>query len=83
MRIRSASELWVSPLEANKKKGKPGEHSANGSQGICPLVDEMRPKCFCHELTSQSIALAVRYCLGDYGQCEHYRAYKKNKERPV
>jgi hypothetical protein len=39
------------------------------------MVRQMRPDCYCHELNSQSIELAVRFCLGQYDRCNHYRAF--------
>ncbi len=72
-RISSAILVRGHLLDEHSKESREEDSAQSGDhKGVCPLVRLMRPNCYCHELTSQSIELAVRYCLGDYDSCQHY-----------
>lgn len=40
---------------------------------FCPLLFNPELDCYCFDLDSQSIALALKYCHGNYLACEIYQ----------
>ena len=48
--------------------------------GTCPVLENPEPDCYCLNLTSLTIPLAVQYCLNDFRQCPIYRRYMKINE---
>ena len=46
-------------------------------QKFCPLLKNPEPDCYCFNLNSQTIPLAVKYCQGDYLGCDIYQRVKK------
>lgn len=49
----------------------PGE--APDDFDFCPLVDNPRPDCYCHNLNSQNAFLATRFCHGNFRNCDVYQ----------
>ena len=41
-------------------------------KGTCPVLENPEPDCYCINLTSLTIPIAVKYCLNDYRQCHIY-----------
>ena len=46
-----------------------------GSELICPLLDNPDPECFCLNMSSITIPLAVKFCLRDFRVCPIYKYY--------
>ena len=40
--------------------------------GMCPLLENPQPDCYCLKLTSLNIPRAVHYCLRDFRDCPIY-----------
>jgi hypothetical protein len=41
--------------------------------GTCPVLENPEPDCYCLNLTSLTIPMAVQYCLNDFRQCPIYK----------
>lgn len=39
----------------------------------CPFIKNARAECYCHEMNSRKITLAIRFCLKEYENCRIYR----------
>jgi hypothetical protein len=39
----------------------------------CPLIKDPAPDCYCVEMNNSKINLVMRYCSGDYKQCDIYK----------
>jgi len=57
----------------------PSASDGNG-KGTCPVLENPEPDCYCLNLTSLTVPLAVQYCLTDFRQCPIYRRYMKISE---
>ena len=44
----------------------------DGTDSMCPLLENPQPDCYCLKLTSLSIPRAVHYCLRDFRDCPIY-----------
>ena len=51
-----------------------------GIKETCPVLDNPEPDCYCLNLTSQTIPMAVHYCLSDFRQCPIYMRYMRLRE---
>jgi hypothetical protein len=51
--------------------------SDDGEKNFCPLLNDPEPDCYCFNMNSHTISLAVKYCQGDYLACDIYLRYKK------
>ena len=40
---------------------------------FCPLIDNPEPDCYCANLTSQKIPLALLFCQENYRECDIYQ----------
>ena len=47
----------------------PGERG----KATCPVLDDPEPDCYCLDLTSLQIHMAIQYCLGNFRQCPIYK----------
>ena len=41
--------------------------------GTCPVLDNPVSDCYCLNLTSLNIPMAIQYCLGDFRECPVYK----------
>ena len=39
----------------------------------CPLIENPHENCYCFDLRSCNVALAVEYCLHNFTECERYK----------
>ena len=44
----------------------------NGDHRLCPVLKNPEPDCYCMNLSSQAISLAVRFCILNYTKCDIY-----------
>jgi len=44
--------------------------------GLCPLVTEYHNECYCINMTSGNVLPAIRFCMGNYEECEIYKRKK-------
>lgn len=44
-------------------------------RGLCPFVKNPFPECYCFDMTSKNIDIAINYCGNNFQEC---RIYKKN-----
>jgi hypothetical protein len=45
----------------------------------CPFIKDPHPDCYCLEINNSKINLVMRFCSGDYEQCDIYkRILQKN-----
>ena len=44
----------------------------DGIDGMCPLLENPQPDCYCLKLNSLNIPRAVHYCLRDFRDCPIY-----------
>ena len=47
----------------------------DGKDVLCPVLDSPEPDCYCMNLTSRTIPLAVQYCLRDFRTCPIYQRF--------
>jgi hypothetical protein len=47
----------------------------NGTEEMCPVLDDPKPDCYCLNMTSMTILKAVQFCLRDFRQCPIYKRY--------
>jgi hypothetical protein len=60
----------MGPDEPQKTHGK--FFHSNGKK-LCPLVQETLECCYCSNLQSQNVSRAMRFCAGEYEECEVYK----------
>ena len=46
----------------------------------CPVLENPEPDCYCLNLTSLTVPMAVQYCLKDFRNCPIYKRYMKINE---
>ena len=46
-----------------------------GKGETCPILDNPDPDCYCLNLTSVNIPMAVHFCLRDFRDCPIYQKY--------
>lgn len=46
---------------------------------ICPFVKKRYDKCYCVDMDSRKTSLAIRYCMGNFEQCEIYKKLLKER----
>ena len=46
-----------------------------GIKEKCPVLENPEPDCYCTNLTSLNIPMAIQYCVRDFKQCPIYRRY--------
>jgi len=51
----------------------------NKKQQLCPMVANPGKSCYCRDMNSNKISMAVYYCLNHYRQCEIYRQMMRSK----
>jgi hypothetical protein len=39
----------------------------------CPVLENPEPDCYCLDMASLQIHMAIQYCLGNFTQCPIYR----------
>jgi len=44
-----------------------------GHRTTCPVLENPEPDCYCLDLTSLQIHMAIQYCLGNFIQCPIYK----------
>ena len=49
--------------------------NGDGTDDLCPLLENPQPDCYCLSLNSLNIPKAVHYCLRDFRQCPIYQRY--------
>jgi hypothetical protein len=49
------------------------EHGFEVDNNVCPFVANPFPECYCFDMTSLKIGLAVRYCMCKYIECEKFK----------
>jgi hypothetical protein len=49
--------------------------NGKGVEGVCWVLDNPEPDCFCLDLTSDNLPKAVQYCLKDFRQCPIYKSH--------
>ncbi len=49
----------------------------NNGGNLCPVLDNPEPDCYCLDMTSRKIPYAVRFCLGDFRECDIYQRVVK------
>ena len=47
----------------------------NGDHQLCPVLDNPEPDCYCLNLNSQAISLAVRFCIRNFRECPIYKRW--------
>ena len=47
----------------------------DGTDGMCPLLENPQPDCYCLKLNSRNIPKAVHYCLRDFRDCPIYQRF--------
>ena len=47
----------------------------SGKEEICPVLDDPDPDCYCLNLTSVNIPMAIHFCLRDFRECPIYNRY--------
>lgn len=47
----------------------PGERR----KATCPVLGDPEPDCYCLDLASLQIQMAIQYCLGNFIQCPIYK----------
>ena len=52
----------------------------DGTDSMCPLLEDPQPDCYCLMLNSLSIPKAVHYCLRDFRDCPIYRRFLENDD---
>ena len=40
---------------------------------LCPVLESPEPDCYCLNLSSQAISLAVRFCIRNFRECPIYK----------
>ncbi len=43
---------------------------------MCPILDNPEPDCYCVNLTSLNVQLAIQYCLRNFRECPIYKRCK-------
>jgi len=61
--------------KTNKKHQKSREGELD-SDGLCPLVTGRHNECYCRNMNSINVLPAIRFCLGNYKECEVYKRKK-------
>ena len=51
-----------------------------GIKESCPVLENPEPDCYCKNLTSVTIPMAVQYCVRNFKQCPIYKRYLENSE---
>ena len=60
-------------MEREAQKGKELRSGRARRSNLCPLIDEPCSECFCSDLRSQNIEAAIRYCSGNFEECEIFK----------
>ena len=45
-------------------------------EDVCPVLDNPDPDCYCLNMTSMTIPMAVYFCLRDFRDCLIFKRYK-------
>ena len=45
----------------------------DGTENMCPLLENPEPDCYCLSLSSRNIPKAVHFCLRDFRECPIYK----------
>jgi hypothetical protein len=59
-------------MEEEKNKMR-DQDNCEDLKTICPFTAKRYDKCYCVNMDSRKISLAVRYCMGIFDQCEIYK----------
>ena len=52
----------------------------DGGEDNCPVLENPEPDCYCRDLTSLTIPMAILFCLKDFRQCPIYKRYLQLQE---
>lgn len=44
-------------------------------KGLCPFVGSSSEECFCTNTTSVKILSVIKFCMGNFEQCEIYKRF--------
>ncbi len=49
----------------------------------CPHIKEPFEECYCHHMSSQSVEKAVRFCGGNFEECDIYQRHHNHNNEEV
>lgn len=54
------------------------ESVKDGSGEKCPLIPQYLEGCYCTNLISQNTEAAIRFCVGNYQECDLYKRHLRD-----
>jgi len=77
--LNTGNRQRIEIVPPGSKEPKPKEQKRN----LCPLVRSPGPDCYCRDMNSSKISMAVYFCQNHYAHCEIYKSMaRQQKNKP-